>query len=289
MIAIGGTIRLHYGLGLGLGDGWSDVRRLIGRRCCSWFRSRRHRLFQRYDCIPSDRLPDLCHDLPTRIASAAIVHENLRHFTGQAGRARGFQPPRANTILSPVAQMPRLAKIDSCPLKRSFSYLILTVALRDRPPAPTRRTPRRIAKRRIDKAARRDNGRPFRVAVPSKLPIPVCVGARPVQLLDERSSAIKLSKIPRRGARPPGRSVPVRDYNPSDRDRSIWRKYKSPARRAWGTPGLCKATSSAHAHKRPRCGKPSCKFLATLGTRLPHRVNAPGERRFRPRQMSVLS
>ncbi len=129
--------------------------------------------------------------------------------------------------------MPRLAKIDSCPLKRSFSYLILTVALRDRPPAPTRRTPRRIAKRRIDKAARRDNGRPFRVAVPSKLPIPVCVGARPVQLLDERSSAIKLSKIPRRGARPPGRSVPVRDYNPSDRDRSIWRKYKSPARRAW--------------------------------------------------------
>jgi hypothetical protein len=186
---------------------------------------------------------------------------------GQAGRARGFQPPRANTILSPVS---RLAKIDSCPLKRSFSYLILTVALRDRPPAPTRRTPRRIAKRRIDKAARRDNGRPFRVAVPSKLPIPVCVGARPVQLLDERSSAIKLSKIPRRGARPPGRSVPVRDYNPSDRDRSIWRKYKSPARRAWARRAYAKL------HKRPRCGKPSCKFLATLGTRLPHRVKCAG-------------
>src|SRR6266536_624998 len=66
-------------------------------------------------------------------------------------------------LASPVAQMPRLAKIDSCPLKRSSSYLILTVPLRDRPPAPTRRTPRRIAKRRIDKAARRDNGRPFRV------------------------------------------------------------------------------------------------------------------------------
>ena len=114
--------------------------------------------------------------------------------------------PIRSLLVSPVAQMPRLAKIDSCPLKRSFSYLILTVALRDRPPAPTRRTPRRIAKRRIDKAARRDNGRPFRVAVPSKLPIPVCVGARPVQLLDERSSAIKLSKIPRRGARPAGRS-----------------------------------------------------------------------------------
>src|SRR5438034_11362181 len=30
-------------------------------------------------------------------------------------------------------------------------------------PAPTRRAPRRMAKRRIDKAARRDNGRPFRV------------------------------------------------------------------------------------------------------------------------------
>ncbi len=40
-------------------------------------------------------------------------------------------------LASPVAQMPRLAKIDSCP----------------------RWTPHRIAKRRIDKAARRDDGR----------------------------------------------------------------------------------------------------------------------------------
>src|SRR5712692_5088502 len=64
--------------------------------------------------------------------------------------------------------MPRLAKIDSCPLKRSFSYLILTVPVRDRPP-PSRRTPRRIAKRRIDKAARRDNGRPFHTQIGSTI------------------------------------------------------------------------------------------------------------------------
>ncbi len=69
--------------------------------------------------------------------------------------------PIRSLIASPVAQMPRLAKIESCPLKRPFSYLILAVPLCGRPPAPARRTPRRIAKRRIDKAARRDDGRPF--------------------------------------------------------------------------------------------------------------------------------
>lgn len=50
-----------------------------------------------------------------------------------------------------VAQMPRLRKIDSCPPKKFSSYLILPVPFRDRPPVPTRRAPRRIAKRQIDK------------------------------------------------------------------------------------------------------------------------------------------
>src|SRR5216684_8358080 len=64
IIAIGGTIPallLHW-LGLRLGNGWGSVRRLAGRRRRSWFRSRRHRLFKRYQRIPSDRLSDLCHD-----------------------------------------------------------------------------------------------------------------------------------------------------------------------------------------------------------------------------------
>jgi len=81
-----GAALLHW-FWLRLSNGWGPVRRLIGRRWCNRFRSRRHRLFKRYQRIPSDRLSDLCHDLPTRIASATIVHENLRHFTG-AGRSR---------------------------------------------------------------------------------------------------------------------------------------------------------------------------------------------------------
>src|SRR5258708_16920804 len=38
-----------------------------------------------------------------------------------------------------------------------------------RPPAPTRRAPRRIAKRRIDKAARRKHGRPLHLCGPEPL------------------------------------------------------------------------------------------------------------------------
>ncbi len=87
----------------------------------------------------------------------------------------------------------------------------------------------------------------------------------------------------------------------ADRVRLIFRQYLAVeqriekatavilARSAWARRAYAKLLPPAHAQKRPRCGKPSCKFLAILGTRLPHRVNAPGERRFRPRQMSVLS
>ena len=114
-----------------------------------------------------------------------------------------------------------------------------------RPPAPTRRAPRRIAKRRMDKAARRDNGRPFRVAVASKLPIPVCVGTRPVQLLDERSSAIKLSKIPRRGARPVGRPGPRLQSLGSGPFHLA--QIQKPGAQSVGTPGLCNDTRYAAA------------------------------------------
>ena|SRR5947209_17158056 len=57
--------------------------------------------------------------------------------------------------------MPHLAKIDADPLKKALQRLISAVPLlwsQFRPPAPTRRTPRRIAKRRIDKAARGNTG-----------------------------------------------------------------------------------------------------------------------------------
>src|SRR6266702_3666656 len=52
---------LLHGLGFGLGNGRGAVRRLTGRRWRNRLGSRRHRLFQRYDRIPSDRLSDLCH------------------------------------------------------------------------------------------------------------------------------------------------------------------------------------------------------------------------------------
>jgi hypothetical protein len=66
-----------------------------------------------------------------------------------------------------VAQMSHLGKIDACPLKKVLQLLDSCSTLKwsqFRPPAPTRRALRRIAKRRIDKAAR-GNGRPFRVTL----------------------------------------------------------------------------------------------------------------------------
>src|SRR5258708_4186843 len=60
--------------------------------------------------------------------------------------------------------MPRLAKIDSCTLKKILrrldSHSCFDVT---EPPAPTRRTPPTMAKRRIEKGARGKFERPFRV------------------------------------------------------------------------------------------------------------------------------
>ena len=58
------------------------------------------------------------------------------------------------------SQMPHLAKVDACPLKKILQLLDFrsTVMCLIRPPAPTRRSPRRIAKRRTHKVARGNTG-----------------------------------------------------------------------------------------------------------------------------------
>ena len=103
------------------------------------------------------------------------------------------------------------------PTEKIVQLLDSRNTLADRPPAPTRRTPRRMAKRRIDKAARRKYGRPFRVPLRHKL------GVLRTALVDshgDRSNAGQNHPItapsPRKfGKRHPGRGGRFGGVSPS--------------------------------------------------------------------------
>src|SRR6266699_4739427 len=70
MIVIGGIFQpaLLRWLHFLRSNRWRAVGRLTGWRWQDWLRRRRHRLLQRYDSIPSNRLSNLRHGLTLRFA-----------------------------------------------------------------------------------------------------------------------------------------------------------------------------------------------------------------------------
>src|SRR6266536_169468 len=82
---------LHW-FWLRLGNGRGAVRRLAGRWRRNRFRSRRHRLFQRYDSIPSNGLSNLSHGWPPLVVTSVPPITDFRQCCPCSENAAGWEP-----------------------------------------------------------------------------------------------------------------------------------------------------------------------------------------------------